>query len=362
MSGDGAAPELELVHEAKRNRRSFLTAFAGGLSAIGLRALVSPKPARAANGSPLLIGTRNSGTTTTDLDGAGFEVTNAVGAAIYGQGDAVGVQGYNRAGQGWESPGVWGVAARDLGVGVSGFAQGNSGIGVYGTTMDTSENGIGVFGQTYVTTSETYGVCGQTRGSLGRGVFGRSEAQSGGTGVWGQSDGADGVGVRGYAWDNGTGQFGSGVIGTSGSTAFPPPPPIADTGVFGVSVSPSGGATAAGVVGDSDTNAGVAGFSSSPSHAAGEFQHAAGGVALNVQGPAQFAQSGLVSIAAGQKTATVMGVSLRSTSLVLATVQNNAGVAVQNALPNVTGSKITINLNKAVLSGKTAKVAWFVLN
>jgi len=31
-------------------------------------------------------------------------------------------------------------------------------------------------------------------------------------------------------------------------------------------------------------------------------------------------------------------------------------------VPNVTGSKVTINLNKAVPAGKTAKVAWFVVN
>ena len=54
--------------------------------------------------------------------------------------------------------------------------------------------------------------------------------------------------------------------------------------------------------------------------------------------------------------------SLRSTSLVLATVQNNAGVSVAYVVPNVSLSKITINLNKVVPSGKTAKVAWFVVN
>jgi hypothetical protein len=31
-------------------------------------------------------------------------------------------------------------------------------------------------------------------------------------------------------------------------------------------------------------------------------------------------------------------------------------------VPNAAGSSFTINLNKAVPSGKTAKVGWFVVN
>ncbi len=46
----------------------------------------------------------------------------------------------------------------------------------------------------------------------------------------------------------------------------------------------------------------------------------------------------------------------------LATVQSNAGVVVQSAVPNASKSKITIALNKAVPTGKTAVVAWFVVN
>ena len=68
------------------------------------------------------------------------------------------------------------------------------------------------------------------------------------------------------------------------------------------------------------------------------------------------------SIAAGAKSKTVTGVWLETWSLVLATVQNNAGVSVAYVVPNVSLSKITINLDKVVPSGKTAKVAWFVVN
>jgi len=72
--------------------------------------------------------------------------------------------------------------------------------------------------------------------------------------------------------------------------------------------------------------------------------------------------SGIASIAAGTKSVTVTGVSLRAGSLVLATVQNNAGAFVENAIPNAAHSKFTINLNKAVPAGKTASIAWSVVN
>jgi len=47
---------------------------------------------------------------------------------------------------------------------------------------------------------------------------------------------------------------------------------------------------------------------------------------------------------------------------VLATIQSNnaPGVFIQSAVPNVAGSYIIINLNKAVT--KYVKVAWFILN
>jgi hypothetical protein len=86
------------------------------------------------------------------------------------------------------------------------------------------------------------------------------------------------------------------------------------------------------------------------------------GVALDSLGPTKFSLSGLASVAAGAKFKVVTGVSLRSESLVLATVQNNAGVAVAYVVPNVALSKITINLDTVVPVGRTAKVAWFVVN
>lgn len=368
MSSDVVTAEAEQAGE--RNRRGFLAGLATGLAALGLWRLGSGDAAMAADGDVLRLGdVSNIASHRTQLVMDGTINDAAFVVANQGQGSAATGVFASTFGTGSSAPAIWGSNLAVGGFGVYGEAAGSGSTGVLGTASLgvhgnalSVVNGIGVFGETSDTTSETYGVHGRTQGPLGRAMFGWSQATTGGTGVWGQSNNGTGVGVRGYAWDNGTGHFGSGVMGTSGSTAFPPPPPISDTGVFGVSVAPSGGASPAGVAGDSNTNAGVAGFTSAPNHAAGEFHHTAGGVALKVMGPAQFAQSGLVSIAAGAKSATVTGVALRPASLVLATVQNSAGVFVQNAVPNVTGSKITLNLNTAVGSGKTAKVAWFVVN
>jgi len=54
-------------------------------------------------------------------------------------------------------------------------------------------------------------------------------------------------------------------------------------------------------------------------------------------------------------------VALTTASLVLATLQDNrAGIFVQAAVPNISGSSFTIHLSKAVSAN--TKVAWFVVN
>jgi hypothetical protein len=75
---------------------------------------------------------------------------------------------------------------------------------------------------------------------------------------------------------------------------------------------------------------------------------AIGATALNVQGPAVFSRSGVLTIAAGKSSATQTGVALTSASLVLATLQQDrSGVWVRSAVPNVTGSSFTVHLSKA---------------
>lgn len=199
--------------------------------------------------------------------------------------------------------------------------QGNS-TGSDPGLLGFSPAGIGVYG---VGTSGT-GVYGQSGSTVGAspdqsGVHGVSDA-NGYSGVYGEFLGTGlGAAVHGNNL-TGTGQ---GVIGYGA------------TGVEGLATSGGTGVVASSAFDGT-------------------------GLALNALGPAKFSLSGLASIAAGAKSKTVTGVSLRPESLVLATVQNNAGVSVAYVVPNVSLSKITINLDKVVPVGKTAKVAWFVVN
>lgn len=77
---------------------------------------------------------------------------------------------------------------------------------------------------------------------------------------------------------------------------------------------------------------------------------------------AGFGLSGMATSAAGARSITVKSVSLRTSSLVLATVQNNAGVSVSYVVPNPSRSSVILHLDKPVPAGKTANVAWFVVN
>jgi hypothetical protein len=86
-----------------------------------------------------------------------------------------------------------------------------------------------------------------------------------------------------------------------------------------------------------------------------------GGNALQVSGKAAFSRSGILTIAAGSSSGTVMGVALTSASLVLATLQQDrAGAWVRSAVPNIAGSSFTVHLNKTVTASTSA--AWFVVN
>jgi hypothetical protein len=70
-------------------------------------------------------------------------------------------------------------------------------------------------------------------------------------------------------------------------------------------------------------------------------------------------RSGKVKILAGNTTAIVsVPGGIASDSVGLATVQTNAGVAVQSVVPNVTAGTITIHLNKA--PGQAVMVGWSV--
>jgi hypothetical protein len=90
-------------------------------------------------------------------------------------------------------------------------------------------------------------------------------------------------------------------------------------------------------------------------------ENTTGATALQVAGTAAFSRSGLLTVAAGQSSATQTGVPLTAASLVLATLQQDkAGVWVRSAVPNVSGNSFTVHLSKAVTA--SISVAWFVVN
>lgn len=206
----------------------------------------------------------------------------------------------------------------------------NSTPGLFAFGTAATGNGIGL-----TATSES-GPGVQAFSDSGDGVFGT--VQSGANAVHGKnSDGsASGIGVFGEHTGGGVAVQGNSLTASSTSTGVLG---YGQRGVYGLALLGGGGT---GVVASSALDG--------------------TGVALEVIGPATFTGSGIVSIAAGKKSVTVTGVQLKASSLVLATVQNNAGVWVAFATPRVPGQSLTVTLNKAVPVGKTAKVAWFVVN
>jgi hypothetical protein len=141
---------------------------------------------------------------------------------------------------------------------------------------------------------------------------------------------------------------GAGVVGTGG--------PTDGNGVVG-----SGAGAGAGVVGMGATGVRGTGQVGGAGILA---ENPGGGTALQVSGPSVFSRSGTVSIAAGQSKATVTPPGgLTASSVVLALLQNVPGnILVKAAIPNVGAGTFDVQLSAAVPIGKTAVVAWVVVN
>jgi hypothetical protein len=235
-------------------------------------------------------------------------------------------------------PGVAGVSASASGV--SGVANGSSGI-----TPPSTQNGV--MGDT----NAGYGVLGMSSNSDG--IHGITNANGGYSGVTGadESSGNEGHGLYGSSV-NGSGVYAYGVNGVLGITET-----AGGLGVEGVDES-SGGAS--GVYGYSVYGTGVVGYSFE-----GVGVYATGPVALEVDGVAAFSRSGTATVAGTSSTSKssieVTGVSLSSTSQVLATPQTHvSGVGVAAVVPDVSAGSFTIYLTKAVKV--SLRIAWFIVD
>ncbi len=308
---------------SSRSRRGLLTAAAAALGVIGAETLGSAAPARAANGSPVVQGEDNTGTTrrtavftTGNNEWGTLADPNTSGKGslgVYGHGQDYGVYG-DTTGTG---TGVSGTGGSDLGTGVAGTGGSDAGTGVYGTS------GTGVIGVGTGAGAGGVAGAGGNGTSTNDGGIGVSGAGGNGNGygVYGGGGLSDGIGVYGIGAGTGTGVYGVGGIGGG-------------TGVYGRGVGAGSGVLA---------------------------ESTGAGPTLNVSGPAFFSTAGVVTVSAGKSSVTQTGVTLTSSSLIFATLQqNHSGVWVQSAVPDVAGSSFTVHLNKAVTASTT--VAWFTVN
>ena len=331
---------------APTSRRALLGSAAAAVAGAAAASLASATGAKAADGGALLIGSPNSGLSSTLLDASGaagyqmaFQVMGALGIAV--EGDV------------------------SDGIGVHGTAFGGTGVRGH-STSSVGVDGVG----------GEYGVKGSLIGPSGYGVYG--DGADVGTGVEGVSSSIGHPGVRGVntnadaaaAGVSGDGAFGPGVKGTSaGSTGV-----IGQAmtyGVYGISditgVHGAGGVR--GVHGHSDQGSGVAATTvkgwaleaQATGTGTGVHAESAAGIALDVIGKVKFNRSGRTTILAG-KTSLVITVpgGVTATSLCFATLTvYRSGVYVAAVRPNYPAGKMTVYLNKAI--GANTVVSWMVL-
>lgn len=85
-----------------------------------------------------------------------------------------------------------------------------------------------------------------------------------------------------------------------------------------------------------------------------------GSTALDVQGTAKFSTAGRVRVPTGANKVVLTGLSLRPTSMVLATIQaHKAGLYVEGVQIDVTGGTATIWLSKTTTG--QADIGWFLI-
>jgi hypothetical protein len=289
-----------------RTRRSVLAAGVAGFVGTVVAA-TDRRAARAADGDPLLIGRNNTGTTWTELTESGLFVDVPDGTGIYAIGG-----------------GKPGASLGDPAASVEAPLKGEGGdacgvLGVTGSWEPPPFNDPGYVGVLGVSARKTgvYGATGSNPPS----------AVPSNTGVYGWSEPGAGVGVRG----RNDGGFGFGVFGLSNN----------GSGVAGYT---KAGVAVSAVVGSKGT-----------------------GLALSASGRVAFSAAGTLTIQSGHQLGTITPeVALKSSSIVLATLQSDAGpgIGVEYAYvvlypPRLTAPYIGVRLTSPATMD--AKIAYFIV-
>ncbi len=314
-------------------RRTALAGMAGGLAALAVRALGEPDRAEAANGAAVKAGGSVSATAPTVISSS----TDAIRGITSGGSTSNGVYGKSTKGRGVTGAGSVGVLGSG-GTGVQGITKTATGAGVVGNASGAT--GRGMLGYASATSGATIGVSGVVDSPQGIGVRGKATGAADGIGVRGEAMGTAGIGVQAAAGFVGVWSI---VSGSNAEAAV-----IGDSPFRGV-VGRSNGGGGVGVVGVAEGD---------PSTIGGRFENAVpGGVALRVEGRAQFTTAGIVTIPASSSFVQVIGPTVPTGGLVLATLTSDPGN--DAVLQYVDQTSFTIVLNKACTQACT--VGYFIL-
>ncbi len=296
---------MALDTASPRSRRAVLAAALGGVAALAANALGRPTPVHASDPNDVVLGQPNVAATPTEISNPDGD-DDVFRATSGGAGSAI---------EGFSSTGAAIVGSSGSDVGVTGSSE--TLIGVHGYTLAATFPAV--IGRSLANGPAVYGYSGGDElaptAPVKTGVYGRATQDASSMGVAGQSTAGRGV--------HGTSESGRGVNG------------IATTGL------------------------GVRGYATDGVGLSGE---AVTGYALRTKGRVRLDKSaGVATVAHGTATKLVTpGIDLTSTSVVIATLNGDAGgatverVAIDTAADTFT---IVLTANATV----SVKVAWLVL-
>ncbi len=351
-------------------RRAVIAGAAVGLAGLVADAVIA-QPAGAANGTAVLLGGVNSATATTAITttaGAGLlgissgflnpGLSGSGFTGVIGEG-AFGVQGIGTGGNG--SYGIYGTDDGSYACIAVGASLANTSNASPALQAKTAGTGTAVEATNDNAGNSAPAVSAPTNGANGTGIYGNATG-AGSIGVEGTGEtyGVFGVGDTAGIFGTDAGSHANIAIAASLTNAANESPAVKAT------TAGTGNAIAASITNPANTRSAVSGTTNGigpgvhgvSSKGTGVLAQSTSGDALKVIGKIAFSRSGLAKVAARKKSVkvTLSGVSL--SSMILATLQSNAGsIAVANALPGA--GSFTINLTAA--HSRPVKVAWFII-